>query len=50
MMMTAGITVALGWRMLDLDERVYEGLPGMAAAFAVWGFAKVARMGRSRHS
>jgi sodium/proline symporter len=35
-MMAAGLGVALFWRWTGLDAAVYEGLPGMAAAFAVW--------------
>ncbi len=30
-MMVIGIVVALGWRMADLHNAVYEGLPGMMA-------------------
>lgn len=35
-MMATGLGVALLWRAMQLDQSVYEGLPGMAAAFAVW--------------
>jgi sodium/proline symporter len=35
-MMAAGLIVALGWRQAGLNRIVYEGLPGMAAAFTVW--------------
>jgi hypothetical protein len=34
--MAAGLSVALLWRDTGFNEAVYEGLPGMAAAFAVW--------------
>lgn len=40
-MMAAGLGVALLWRETDLHLTVYEGLPGMAAAFAVWIAANV---------
>lgn len=36
MMMAAGLTVALLWRETGLNRTVYEGLPGMAAAFTVY--------------
>lgn len=35
-MMAAGLSVALLWREAGLNDAVYEGLPGMAAAFALW--------------
>jgi sodium/proline symporter len=35
-MMAAGLGVALAWRWAGLHDGVYEGLPGMAAAFGVW--------------
>lgn len=35
-MMATGLGVALFWRWTGLDAAVYEGFPGMAAAFAVW--------------
>jgi len=35
-MMAAGLVVALWWREIGFNQTVYEGLPGMAAAFAVW--------------
>lgn len=35
-MMAAGLTVALLWREVGLNQTVYEGLPGMGAAFTVY--------------
>ena len=40
-MMAAGLATALLWRWNGLSQMVYEGLPGMAAAFAVWAVAKL---------
>lgn len=45
-MMTVGLIVALGWRQVGLNRIVYEGLPGMAAAFAVWVAARLVEWGR----
>jgi hypothetical protein len=40
-MMAAGLGVALLWRWTGLNAAVYEGLPGLAAAFFVWIAASV---------
>jgi Na+/proline symporter len=40
-MMATGLAVALAWRWTGLNEAVYEGFPGMAAAFAVWLTARL---------
>jgi Na+/proline symporter len=40
-MMAAGLTVALGWRELGLTGITYEGLPGMASAFVVYGIGRI---------
>lgn len=40
-MMATGLIVALLWRWTGLSQAVYEGLPGMGAAFALWIVASV---------
>ncbi len=40
-MAATGLVVALSWRQLDLDRTVYEGLPGMAAAFAIFAASQL---------
>ena len=47
-MMAAGLTTALIWRETGLGQNVYEGLPGMAAAFAVWLLFARSRLSRRR--
>lgn len=50
-MMAVGLGVALIWRWMALNENVYEGLPGMTAAFAVWFLAQFPRwLGRRTSS
>jgi sodium/proline symporter len=41
LMMATGLSVALLWRQSGLHLSVYEGLPGMAAAFFVWILAMI---------
>lgn len=36
LMLSTGLVVALVWRWLGLNEQIYEGMPGMLAAFAIW--------------
>ncbi|NVJ98874.1 MAG: sodium/proline symporter [Alphaproteobacteria bacterium] len=40
-MMATGLVTALMWRELGLTAITYEGLPGMAAAFVVYGIGRV---------
>lgn len=40
-MMAAGLVTALMWRQLELTSITYEGLPGMAAAFLVYGIGSL---------
>jgi sodium/proline symporter len=49
-MMAAGLIVALWWRQTGFNQAVYEGLPGMAAAFAVWVGARLLAWVRDRRS
>lgn len=36
-MMAAGLAAGIGWRLLGYHVHVYDALPGIAAAFAVYG-------------
>lgn len=54
-MMVVGPATAVGWRLLGLNEYVYEGMPGTLAALSVWGvyalFAgRSGQSGRAQHS
>ena len=49
-MMIAGLATALIWRETGLNKTVYEGLPGMAAAFAIWIIASAPDWLRSQRT
>jgi sodium/proline symporter len=40
-MMVAGLGVGISWRVLGYNAHVYEALPGMMAAFVVYGVARL---------
>jgi sodium/proline symporter len=43
LMMAVGLGTALAWRATGLNEKIYEGAPGMAASFLVYGIGVACR-------
>lgn len=46
-MMTVGLCVAIGWRLMGWHEAVYEGMPGILAGLLVYALARAAQGLRS---